>query len=310
MERLHEMEVFVAVATAGGFAKAGKRLRLSPPAVTRAVASLEARLGARLFNRTTRSLALTEAGSRFLERARRLLVEVEDAEKDAVGDTATPSGHLTLTASATFGRTVLFPIVRRFLATYPRVTVSALFLDRVVNLVEEGIDAAVRIGELADSSLVARRVGSVRRLLVASPGYLASRATPTVPGNLREHAIIAMTGLMSNREWRYVDGGKWRAVALAPRLEVNDAASALAAAEAGEGITIAVSYMVADSIRAGRLSPVLDRFWPGPVPVSIVHPSGRLPPPHVRAFVDFAAPRLRAALDDLPALPRAGPAEV
>lgn len=299
MDRLHEMEVFLAVADVGSFAGAGARQRISPPAVTRAVASLEDRLGARLFNRTTRSLSLTEAGARFLESTRRLLSEIETAEKDAVGETAIPQGHLTVTASVTFGRTVLSPIVGGFLDSHPRVTVAAMLFDRVVNLVEEGIDVGVRIGDLPDSSLIARRVGEVRRILVASPGYLARSGMPSVPGDLKLHSIIAFTGLMANREWRYVDGKAAKKIALSPRMEVNDAGAAIAAAQAGDGITIALSYMVVDAVRDGRLVPVLGEFTPEPVPVHLVYPHSRLVAPKVRAFVDFAAPRLADILGDL-----------
>ncbi len=296
MDRLYELEVFVAVATAGGFAKAGRHLRVSPPAVTRAVAALESRIGVQLLARTTRSLRLTEAGTRLLTRAQRLLAEFDDAEKGAVGDVAVPNGHLTVTASATFGRQLLAPIVHGFLAANPRVTVSALLLDRVVDLIEEGVDVAVRVGELPNSSLVARRVGMVRRLLVASPKYLERHGTPRVPGDLRNHAVIAMTGLMPNRAWHHVANGRARTIALAPRLEVNDALAALAAAEAGDGITIAISYMVSEGIRVGRLVPVLDQFAPGRVPVQLVHAQGRHVSPILRAFLDFAAPRLGVTL--------------
>ncbi len=299
MDRLHEMEVFVAVAVAGSFAKAGARLRISPPAVTRAISSLEDRLGARLFNRTTRSLSLTEAGARFLESARRLLTDLDVAEKSAAGETAVPHGRLTVTTSVTFGRSVLAPIVCAFLAAHPRITVSVLLLDRIANLVEEGIDVAVRIGELPDSSLVARRVGEVRRVLVASPGYLAKRGQPEAPADLKLHSIIAFTGLMPNREWRFVDRRGPNHVSFTPRLEINDAVAAIGAVEMGDGITIALSYMVAQQIREGRLVPVLDQFSPPPAPVHIVYPQGRLVAPKVRAFVDFARPRLRAALDTL-----------
>lgn len=299
MDRLREMEVFVAVAVAGGFARAGRRLGLSPPAVTRLVAGLETRLGARLFNRTTRSVSLTDAGTRFLASARRLLAEIDGAEKEAIGDAAAPSGHLVLTASATFGRSVLSPVIAAFLAAYPRVTVRALFLDRVVDLVEEGVDLAVRIGDPPDSSLVARRIGAVRRLLVASPDYLARHGAPAAPADLRRHAVIAMTGLMPDRHWRYVDGDKPRSIALAPRLELNDAAAALACARSGEGITIALSYMVGEDLHAGRLISVLDRFALAEAPVHLVHASGRVVGSAVRGFLDFAAPRLRAELDRL-----------
>lgn len=299
MDRLHELEVFVAVADAGSFAKAGTRLRLSPPAITRAVSALEDRLGARVFNRTTRSLTITDVGRRFLESARRILAALDSAEREAVGEMALPQGHLTITASVTFGRSAVAPVVREFLDRYPRVSVSVLLLDRVTNLVEEGIDLAVRIGDLPDSSLVARRVGTVRRTLVASPLYLARRGSPQVPADLRLHSMIAFTGLLPNRDWRFLDNGRPGSVSFTPRLEINDAVAAISAAEAGEGITIALSYMVADMVRDRRLAPVLDRFTPPPVPVHLVYPQSRLIAPKLRAFVDFATPRLRATLESL-----------
>lgn len=299
MDRLHELEVFVAAADAGSFAKAGTRLRLSPPAVTRAISALEERLGARVFNRTTRSLTITDVGQRFLESARRILADLDSAEKEAVGETAVPNGHLTLTASVTFGRSALAPVVCAFLNQHPRVTVSVLLLDRVANLVEEGIDLAVRIGPLPDSSLVAKKIGTVRRILVASPDYLARRGVPRTPADLRLHSMIAFTGLMPNKEWRFLDGNKGNSVSFVPRLEINDAVASIAAAETGDGITVALSYMVADKIRDGRLAPVLDSFTPPPVPVHLVYPQSRLISSRLRAFVDFAAPRLRATLDSL-----------
>lgn len=300
MDRLHQMEVFAAVADAGGFAKAGRRLRISPPAVTRAVSALEARLGTRLLNRTTRNVSLTEAGLRYLEAAKRILAEIDAAEHAALGETAVPTGHLTVTASVTFGRWVVAPIVSEFLRAYPRVAASLLLLDRVVNLVEEGIEVAVRIGQLPDSSLVARRVGEVQRVLVASPGYLAKHGEPRSPADLKRHAIIEMRGLMPSREWRFVNGSTAVHVTVQPRFEVNDALAAIAAAEAGDGITGALSYMIAQKIADGRLAPVLMRHAPPPVPVQLVHPQSRLVAPKVRAFVDFAAPRLTDQLRRLP----------
>lgn len=296
MDRLQGMEIFVAVAEAGGFAKAGARLHLSPPAVTRAIAALEERLGVRLFNRTTRSVAPTEAGLRFLDRARAVLQQIEEAEKDAAGEMALPAGHLAVTASVSFGRHAVARVVSEYLRANPRVAVSLLLLDRQVNLVEEGVDVAVRIGELPDSSLVARAVGRVRRLLVASPDYLARHGTPATPAELRLHEVIGFTGLMPNREWRHVQDGRGATVRLAPRFELNDAAAAIAAAEAGEGITVSLCYMVADAIREGRLVPVLAPFTPPAVPVHLVTPQARLVAPKVRAFLDLAAPRLRARL--------------
>lgn len=296
MDRLRELEIFVAVADAGSLAGAGSRLRLSPPAVTRAIAGLERRLGGRLFNRTTRSLAITEVGRRFLANARRLLAELELAEKEAVGETAIPQGGLTITAPVTFGRLILTPTISAFLDAQPRVTVSMLLLDRVANLIEEGIDLAVRIGPLPNSTLMARKVGSVRRILVASPGYVTRRGAPARPTDLRHHSLIAFTGLMQNREWRFVDGKKSGGVAIAPRLETNDAMAAIAAVQAGDGITITLSYMVADLIRAGQLVPVLEDFAPPPVPVHLVYPESRLMAPKLRAFVDFATLHLADAL--------------
>lgn len=306
MDRLHELEVFVAVADAGSFVKAGTRMRLSPPAVTRAISALEERLGARVFNRTTRSLTITEVGQRFLENARRILTDLDAAEKEAVGETAAPHGHLTVTSSVTFGRSALTPVVCAFLSQNPRVFVSIMLLDRLTNLVEEGIDLAVRIGPLPDSTLVAKKVGMVRRILVASPDYLARRGTPLSPAALRLHSMIAFTGLMPNREWRFKDGRSGQSVSFMPRLEVNDAGAAIGAAERGDGITIALSYMIADKIRDGRLVPVLDEFAPPAVPVNIVYPQSRLISPNVRAFVDFATPRLRTTLETL-TVPRATP---
>ena len=299
MDRLHELEVFVAVADAGSFAKAGNRLRLSPPAVTRAISALEDRLGARVFNRTTRSLTITEVGQRFLESAKRVLNDLDTAEKEAIGETAVPHGHLTITASVTFGRSALAPVVGDFLNQHPRISVSVLLLDRITNLVEEGIDLAVRIGPLPDSSLIAKRIGTVRRVLVASPAYLAQRGKPQTPADLRLHSMIAFTGLMPNREWRFLDGRSGNSVSFMPRLEINDAVSSIAAAEAGDGISIALSYMVAEKINEGRLVTVLDEFTPPAVPVSLVYPQSRLISPKVRAFVDFATPRLRATVDSL-----------
>lgn len=296
MDRLRQMEVFVAAAETGGFARAGKRLGMSAPAVTRAVASLEERLGVSLFARTTRSISLTEAGDRFLAHARRILAEIEDAQRDAAGEAAEPRGHLVVTASVTFGRLALGPVVGAFLSAYPQVTASLVLLDRVASLVEEGIDVGVRIGEPSEQSLMARRVGTVRRVLAASPAYLQRHGTPLAPQDLVSHRLIGFSGLVHGREWRLFDGGRSVQIPGRPRLEVNDAATALAAAEAGEGIVPALSYMTEEAFRSGRLVPVLAAYGPAPVPVQLVWPGSRLLAPKVRAFVDFAAPRLSSAL--------------
>lgn len=299
MDRLREMEIFAAVAEAGGFAKAARGLGVSPPAATRAVAALEARLGARLLNRTTRRLSLTEAGGRFLERSRRLLADIDAAEREAAGEADAPVGRLTVTTSATFGRLALTPIMGGFLNAHPRVSASLVLVDRVVNLVEEGFDAAVRLGPLPDSSLVARSVGAVRRILVASPAYLDRVGAPERPEDLKDLTLIGFTGVVDRRDWPIHRNGAPAQITLAPRLEVNDADAALAAAEAGDGVVAAMSYLAGGRIRAGTLAPVLPEYWPSEIPVSIVYPQARLLAPKLRAFVDWTAPRLR---DALPAL--------
>ncbi len=296
MDRLREFEVFVAVAETGGFAAAGRTLGLSAPSVTRVVAGLEERLGTRLFTRTTRSLALSESGAGLLDGARRLITEAGELEQQAVGSLIEPRGHLSVSASVTFGRSVMAPVLRGFLDAFPQVTLHAVLLDRLVNLVEEGIDIAVRIGDLPDSSHVARRVGTVRRMLVASPHYLDRCGAPNRPAELSGHAMIAFTGLMPHREWRYVDDGRVRRIALSPRMEINDAVAAIDAARHDQGITIALSYMIADDLADGRLVPVLEAFTPPPAPVHLVHAHGRLVAPKVRAFLDYAAPRLTQSL--------------
>lgn len=296
MDRFHELEVFVAVVDAGSFASAARRLNMSPPAVTRAVSSLEERLGARLVSRTTRSMSLTEAGQRFLENARRLLADVEAAEQEVVGRTATPSGHLTITAPVTFGRIAVVRMLGEFLDAHPRITASLVLVDRVVNLVEEGIDVGVRIGELPDSSIIARRVGEVRRVVVASPGYLEECGVPRTPQELKAHRMIGFTGLTPNRELAFLEKGRRVHVTAPPFLEVNDAAAALAAAEAGHGITSLYCYMAGESVRSGRLVPLLRSHWLAGSPVQIVYPGSRLLAAKVRRFVDWAAPRLTTEL--------------
>jgi DNA-binding transcriptional LysR family regulator len=194
------------------------------------------------------------------------------------------------------GRSVLLPIVTGFLMAHPRMTARLMLLDRQINLVEEGIDLGLRVGELPDSSLIARHVGDVRRVLVASPAYLAKHGRPATPADLKLHSIIAFTSLQPNKEWSFGGGKATGRVTLAPRLAVNDALAAIAAAEAGEGVTIALSYTVAKQIRARRLVLVLDGYAPPPVPVHLVYPESRLVAPKLRAFVDYAAPRLTTSL--------------
>ena len=299
MDRFHELRAFIAVADTGGFARAAIGMNSSPPAVTRAVAGLEDRLGVRLFNRTTRTVHLTEPGIRFLEDARRVLSDLDTAEQEVRGEARLATGQLSITASLAFGRSVLQPIIAEFTDAHPLVGVSMLLFDRVVDLVDEGFDLAVRIAHLPDSSLVSSHVGDVRRILVAAPDYLAKRGTPERPSELKHHAIIAHTALMSNREWRFVDAGKPARMTLVPRIEINDAQVGIQLAEQGKGITIVLSYMAADALRAGRLVPVLKDCAPPPVPVHLIYAQRRIIAPKVRAFIDFAAPKLRAAMSGL-----------
>ena len=304
MDRFHELRAFIAVAETGGFAKAATSLNSSPPAITRAVAGLEDRLGVRLFNRTTRKVHLTEPGARFLEDARRVLSDLDTAEQDLKGEARLATGQLSITASLAFGRSVLQPIIADFTDAHPLVSVSMLLFDRVIDLVDEGFDLAVRIAHLPDSSLLSSHVGDVSRILVASPDYLSRRGAPKRPADLKTHAIIAHTALMPNREWRFFENGKFGRLAVLPRIEINDAHAGIQLAEQGKGITIVLSYMVADALRTGRLVPVLNELAPPPVPVHLIYAQRRIVAPKVRAFLDFAAPRLRAALADPGKKPR------
>ncbi|MES0403016.1 MAG: LysR substrate-binding domain-containing protein [Hyphomicrobium sp.] len=299
MDRFNELKVFVSVAESGGFAKAAARLRSSPPAVTRTVAALEQRVGVQLFNRTTRMVSMTEAGRRFLEHARRILTDLDVAESELAGESTMPSGHLTITSPVTMGRMMLPSIVTDFLHAHPHVTAKVLLFDRITNLIEEGIDVGLRVGQLPDSSLIARQVGEVRRILVASPAYLSKHGRPKDPTDLKRHSMIAFTGLLPSREWVFGEAKTARRITLKPRFEINDAAAAIAAAEGGGGITIALSYMVARQIGERRLQQVLGSFAPSAVPVQLVYPESRLVAPKVRAFVDYAAPKLRSALRGL-----------
>ena len=296
MDRFQELRVFIAVADCGGLAKAASAIRSSPPAVTRTLASLEERLGVRLFDRTTRSLRLTEPGTKFLDEARRILGDLETAEQDMAGQSNVVSGNLTLTTSLTFGRAMLQPIVSDFIDAHPHITVSLLLFDRVVDLIDEGFDLAVRIANLPDSSLVSRHVGDVRRMLVASPAYLSKHGMPKTPEDLKTHTVIGQTGLLPNRELRYFKAGKPARITLPIRFEINDALACISAAEEGKGITIALSYMVSDALRDRRLVPVLNKFRPPPVPVNLIYAQRRIVAPKIRAFIDFAAPRLSTAL--------------
>jgi len=292
MDRFDAMRVFVAVAELESFAAASRRLRLSPAAATRAVAALEDHLGLMLLNRTTRSVRLTERGAVYLESCRRVLADLEDGERLARGDSAEPRGLLTVSAPILFGRLHVLPVVEGLLRAHPGLDIRLALSDRFVSLVEEGVDVAVRIGELADSALVARKVAEVQRVLVAAPAYLATHGTPRAPADLLAHDIVAFEGVDASLDWRLgADGGQ--SVRVRPRLSVNSADAALAAVEGGLGITRALSYQVLEGLAAGRLVLVLQDFAPRPVPVSLAHPATRLRSVNVSAFMAAAAGALR-----------------
>ena len=294
MDRLHHMSVFVAVAEAESFAAAGRRLGMSPPAVTRAVSALEKRLGVRLLTRSTRLVRITEAGERYLEDCRRIIADADEADESVAGLNAAPRGHLSVTAPVLFGRLYVMPGIVEYLRRYPDVTARALFLDRVVNLVDEGLEVAVRIGDLPDSSLKAVRVGQVRRIVCAAPGYLAARGTPNHPEQLTQHTIISASGVTPSAEWRFQDAGRSLQVRLQPRLVVTTNDGAIAATAAGLGITRLLSYQLARQLAAGDLVTILSDFELPPLPVHVVHREGRQSSAKVRAFVDLLVARLRA----------------
>lgn len=292
MDRLDELSLFVAIIDAGSLAGAARRSRRSAAAATRALASLETRAGTRLVERTTRRLAPTPAGLELAERARSLLAGYEAAVSGAAGDAV--RGLVRVTAPVLFGRKHVAPIVSGFLDAYAEVQVELVLADRNLDLVEEGIDVALRIGQLAESRLVARRVGQVREVVVASPSYLAARGTPRTPADLSDHDTILGMVRANLREWRF---GANR-VRLAPRLIVNEIEAALIAARAGRGIARVLSYQTAEDIAAGRLVRLLAAHEPPPMPVQLVTPSQGLRPARVNAFLDYAT----AALRTLPVL--------
>ncbi|MBV8913681.1 MAG: LysR family transcriptional regulator [Acetobacteraceae bacterium] len=293
MDRLDELAVLLAILDGGSLAAASRRLRRSPPTVTRILSQLEHRVGARLVDRTTRALSPTEAGRRLAEQGRAVLGAYAEAAREA-GE-APLRGLLRLTAPVVFGRRHVLPVVGAFLDAHPDVQVDLVLADRNLDLVEEGLDVAVRIGRLADSALVVRRVGEVRRVLVASPGYLRARGTPEQPGDLLHgHEAIFSSGRPVPIEWRFFGSGRVRVVRLRPRLLVNEVEAALSAARQGRGLALALSYQVADDLAAGTLVRVLPAFEPPPAPVQLVVPGGRHQAPRVRAFLDHAAQQLSA----------------
>jgi DNA-binding transcriptional LysR family regulator len=286
MDRLDELTIFVAIIESGSLVGASRRLRRSPPAVTRALSALEDRIGLRLVERTTRRLAPTEAGSALAERARVILADYDEALSGA--SQAPVRGVLRITAPVQFGRRHVAPIVSAFLNEYPDVQVELSLNDRNLDLIEEGLDLAVRIGPLADSSLVVRQVGSVRRVVVASPAYLARRGVPRTPSDLATHDTIFGMARSAAREWRFGPSQRGAVVRLSPRLLVDDVEALLQAAQAGRGIARVLSYQVRDEMASGSLVRLLEDFEPEPLPVQLVTLSRSHMAPKVRAFLDSA----------------------
>ncbi len=295
MDRIVEMTAFVAVAEAQSFSAAAKKLGLSPPTITRSVSALEDRLGARLLIRTTRSVRLTDAGQQFFEDARRILGEISDAEQAAAGAQIIARGALRVTAPVLFGEMFVLPLLRDFLAKHPQLTAQLMLLDRVVNIVEEGIDLAVRIGRFEDSGLQSIELGSVRRMLVAAPDYLASQGTPMEPIDLHAHRLVMSTGNNASQEWSFgMDAST--TIRVEPTMTVSTLRAAIDSARAGWAITRVLSYQVHDDLKAGRLVGVLENFQSAPLPVCLVFPHSRRPSAKLMAFIDLASERLATAL--------------
>lgn len=294
-DRLETMTILVTAVGAGSLSAGARDLGMPLATVSRRVAELEDRLGARLLVRSVRGLGLTDAGTAYVAACRRILEEVAEAERIAAGEFSAPKGLLTLTAPIVFGRLHVLPVILSYLRTYPEVDVRLEQTDRPVSMLEEHIDAAIRIGHLPDSSFRARRLGEVRRVVCAGPAYLAARGRPERPEDLVDHDCITFENLMPADRWRFGRGRDERRFPIRSRVIVNTAEAAIDAAEAGLGVTRVLSYQVAEAVAAGRLEIVLESAEPEAWPVSILY-GGGLVPQKLRAFVDFAGPRLTAAL--------------
>ena len=290
MDRLEAMSILVAIAETGSLSAAGRRLNLPLSSVSRKISDLEIHLGTRLLTRTSRRTALTDAGAAYLPACRRILEDVAEAERAAAGEYRTPRGELTITAPIVFGRLHMLPIVLDFLAAYPEVDIRLTLTDRRLSLVEDHIDLALRIGPLADSSLVALKLGTMRRVVVASPAYLERRGRPEIPADLAGHDCIDSSGRPTS-DWSFDAFLPPR-----PRLDVNTAEASIDAAIAGAGLARVLFYQAAQAVREGKLVLLLEEFEHEPWPVSLVHAGQDLLPLKLRAFIDFAAPALRTRL--------------
>jgi len=294
MDRFAAMSVFVAAVSAGSLSAASRQLRMPLPTVSRKVTELERSLDAKLLVRGTRKLALTEVGEAYLGACRRILEELSEAERGASGEYKTPQGELVITAPVTLGRLHVVPVAAEFLAAHPRVDLRLVLSDRPLNLVDDHLDLAVRVGELPDSSLVALRVGQVHSVICASPGYLELRGTPKTPPALASHDCVVFTGLGSAEPWGFRTGDSVRVRA---RMEVTTAEAAVDAAACGVGLARVLSYQAAEAVKSGKLKVVLRKFEAPPLPVSLVYVRERRASGKLRAFLEFAVPRLRARIE-------------
>jgi DNA-binding transcriptional LysR family regulator len=299
MDRFESMSVLVAVVEAGSLSAAGRRLGMPLATVSRKVSELEGHLGTRLLHRSTRRIALTEPGRSYFEACKRILEDVGETERAALGEYRAPRGELAITAPIVFGRLHLLPVVAEFLKTHSEIDVRMVLADQLLNLFEHHVDLALRIGALPDSSLIAVPLGAIRRVVCASPEYFAEHGRPKHPDDLADLDCITFEGLMAPSVWHFAHGKTDVPVKVHSRLVVNTAEAAIDAAVAGVGVTRVLSYQIADALRRGALAVVLEKFEPEPTPVSLVHAGGRLLPIKLRAFLDFAAPRLRARLSVL-----------
>lgn len=298
MDKLRAMSAFVAIVDRGSLTAAADALGTSLPSVVRTLAALERDLGVRLLNRTTRRLHPTDEGAQYLEHCRVVLTAIREADASLAARRVEPQGALAVTSSVLFGRRHVAPIVNAFAARYPDVRIDLLLVDRVMSLVEEGIDVGIRIGHLPDSTLVAIPVGHVRRVVCASPKYLRAHGTPRIPADVAQHSCVRFTGVAADREWRFREGRRSLAVRIASRITCNQAEAAIDACVDGLGLGSFLSYQVGPRVAARELRYVLRGFEPEPIPVSVVYPHSRLQSATIRAFVDACVKALRQARFD------------
>jgi DNA-binding transcriptional LysR family regulator len=303
MDRLEAMSILVASVEAGSFSAAGRQLGVPLPTISRKIAELEAHLNTRLLVRTTRKLSLTEAGLAYIAACKRILEQVDEAESQAAGEYTVPRGTLTMTAPIVLGRLHVVPVVNEFLANFAQINVYLTLSDHTINLVDEHIDLAVRVGALPDSTLVATKVGEIRRVVCGSPAYFAAHGTPKTPDDLKEHMCVTFTALASGMTWIFNPRGSKTSKGVRPycRLKINTAESAIDAAIAGLGVTNVLSYQIAQPVAEGKLKVILQDYEPDPIPVHLVHAGHAILPLKLRRFTEFAASRLRKSLAADPA---------